>query len=139
MVAGALRDAVAAARLQPANTDALRPVLVNTAHVAAAGDGATLDALLRAKGAVAAHPLEGNDSFASVMGSLEEVALERVEEAVGGITVAEVKVVPGAGEPFTVSLGLPPAVAEGARGAVSEAFAWLRRLQAQGGGERPWE
>ena len=43
------------------------------------------------------------------------------------------------GQPFTVSLGLPPAVAEGARGAVSEAFAWLRRLQAQGGGERPWE
>ena len=138
--ADALRDAVRAAGLQPANTDALRPVLVNTAHVAgAAGDDAALGALVRAKGQVVAHPLEGNDSFEGVLGCLEDVALERVEEGLDGVTVAEVQVVPGVGEPFTISVGLPPAVADGAAGAVSEAFAWLRRIHGDWAGARPWE
>ena len=69
--ADALRDAVRAAGLQPANTDALRPVLVNTAHVAGAvGDDAALGALVRVKGQVVAHPFEGNDSFEGVLGML---------------------------------------------------------------------
>lgn len=138
--ADALRDVVSAAQLQPANTDALRPVLVNSAHVAAADDSnPAFGALIRAKEQVVAYPLQSNGLFEGVMGCLEDVALERVEEAADGIVIAQIQVAPGVGEPFTVSLGLPPAVADGARGGVAEAFAWLRRLQGDVAGERPWE
>ena len=81
--AGALREAISAAGLEPAKLDALKPVLVNSAHVAQADDGVVSARLLFLKEQAVANPLASNDVFSSIVSSFEQTAVEGIESFEG--------------------------------------------------------
>lgn len=137
--AGALRDAVAAVGLEPANLDALKPVLVNSAHVAEADEGAFSAQLLSLKREAVAHPLASNDVFASIVGLVEGGAVEALDAVDGRIVIAEVRLFGDGGPTIPIELALPPAAKEAAVDLVGRMADGLRSVYAQVTGVRVWE
>ena len=62
-----LSGAIEAVGLQPAEVGALKPVLVNSGHVAAKGEGTFASGYLSVKQRIVAHPLMSTDLFASLL------------------------------------------------------------------------
>ncbi len=135
----ALEGAVAAAGLEPADLDALKPALVNSAHVAEADDGAFSAQLLALKGQAVAHPLASNDVFASIVGLVEGGAVEAIDAVDGRIVIAEVRLLGDGGPAIPIELALPPAAKEAAVDLVGRLADGLRSVYAQVTGVRVWE
>lgn len=118
--AGALSDAFSAAGLQPARLNALRPVLVNSVHVAAAGEGR----FSATYGSVREQALRFSSPTADLFTS---VALELEAEALGflppggRIEVARIEL-PVGDASFPVTIAVPPALTEGAQSLVRRCF-----------------
>ena len=136
--AGALREAVRAVGLAPAELDALKPVLVNSAHVAARDDGAFGARLLSLKEQAIAHPLGSNDVFATMVGTVETEAVEGIQGFDGTIEVAEIELWDG-GPSFPVKIALPQAAKDAAADLVQRAADGLRGIYAEVTGVRVWE
>lgn len=137
--AEALQNAVKAAGLEPAKLDALKSVLVNSAHVAAADEGAFSAQLLSLKSQAVANPLAGNDVFLSVVGFVEQGAIEALDAAVDRILVAEVQLFGDDGPSIPVEFALPPAAKGMAVNFVGRVADGLRSVYAQVTGVRVWE
>lgn len=136
--AGALREAVRAAGLAPAELDALKPVLVNSAHVAARDDGAFGARLLSLKKQAIAHPLGSNDVFSSIVGSVEAEAVEGIQGFDGTVEIAVIELWDG-GPSVPVEIALPPAAKDAAADLVQRVADALRGVYAQVTGVRIWE
>ncbi|MFR5615581.1 MAG: molybdenum cofactor biosynthesis enzyme [Eggerthella lenta] len=136
--AGALREAVRAAGLAPAELDALKPVLVNSAHVAERDEGAFGARLLSLKEQAIEHPLGSNDVFASIVGTVEAEAVEGIQGFDGTIEIAEIELWDG-GPSFPVKVALPQAAKDAAADLVQRAADGLRGVYAQVTGVRVWE
>ena len=136
--AGALREAAAAAGLEPAELDALKPVLVNSAHVAGADDGAFCARLLSLKEQAVANPLASNDVFSSIVGSVEQGVVEGIESFDGKLEIAVVELYEG-GPSATIELSLPDAAKHAATGFVQRIADGLKSTCAQITGMRAWE
>ena len=137
--AGALREAVRAAGLAPAELDALKPVLVNSAHVAERDEGAFGARLLSLKEQAIEHPLGSNDVFASIVGTVEAEAVEGIQGFDGTIEIASVRLLGDEGPAIPVTVALPQAARQAAAGFASSAADALRSLYAQVTGVRTWE
>ena len=137
--AGALRSAVSAAGLEPANLDALKPVLVNSAHVASSDAGAVAARLMSLKERAVAHPLGSNDVFSSVVSAFEERAVEAIWSSDGKVEVAVVELFGDGGPSVTVEVALPPAVRDAATDVVQRMADGVRDVYAQITGVRVWE
>ena len=136
--AGALREAVRAAGLAPAELDALKPVLVNSAHVAERDEGAFGARLLSLKEQAIEHPLGSNDVFASIVGTVEAEVVEGIQGFDGTIEIAEIELWDG-GPSFPVKVALPQAAKDAAADLVQRAADGLRGVYAQVTGVRVWE
>ncbi len=136
--AGALREAVAGAGLEPAELDALKPVLVNSAHVAASDDSSFSARLLSLKERAVAEPLASNDVFSSVVGAVEQGALEGIDGFDGKLEIAVVELYAG-GPSMTVEISLPSAAKGAASGFVRGVADGVRSAYAQVTGVRIWE
>lgn len=135
---GALRDAVAAAGLEPVDLSALKPVLVNSAHVALR-DNTTFSAqLLSIKRQAIENPQDSTGALSSVIGSAEEVLAGTVGSFSDGIDIAEIELFEG-GPSISIKVALPPAVAQGAGAFIHDAADALRDVAASVSGVRPWE
>lgn len=135
--AAALSDVIDAVGLTPANMDALKPVLVNSAHITLADDSAFSGRLLSIKQQAVANPLSSNDLFSSVVGAAEQGAIEDIQTA-DPIEIASVELFDG-GPSFTIEIPLPSAVKETAVDVVSDIANQLRALYGQVTGVRVWE
>lgn len=136
--AGALREVVAAVGLEPANLDALKPVLVNSAHVAQVDDSAVSARLLSLKEQAVANPLASNDLFSSIVGSFEQAAVEGIESFDGTLEIAVVELYKG-GPAVTIKVSLPAAAKGAASDFVQRIADGLRSVYAQVTGVRAWE
>ena len=136
--AGALREAVRAAGLAPAELAALKPVLVNSAHVAERDEGAFGARLLSLKEQAIEHPLGSNDVFASIVGTVEAEAVEGIQGFDGTIEIAEIELWDG-GPSFPVKVALPQAAKDAAADLVQRTADGLRGVYAQVTGVRVWE
>ena len=136
--AGALREAVRAAGLAPAELDALKPVLVNSAHVAERDEGAFGARLLSLKEQAIEHPLGSNDVFASIVGTVEAEVVEGIQGFDGTIEIAEIELWDG-GPSFPVKVALPQAAKDAAADLVQRTADGLRGVYAQVTGVRVWE
>lgn len=137
-VTGFFEDAIAAVGLQPADMDALKPVLVNSAHVARK-DGSEFSArLVSVKREAIAHPSASTDVFSAMVGAAEGALADRVGALAGGIEIATVELFPG-GPAIDVRIALPAAIAEGAERFIEDAADSLRALGATVTGVRAWE
>ena len=125
---GALREAVRAAGLAPAELDALKPVLVNSAHVAERDEGAFGARLLSLKEQAIEHPLGSNDVFASIVGTVEAEAVEGIQGVDSTGTSS-----------FPVKVALPQAAKDAAADLVQRTADGLRGVYAQVTGVRVWE
>lgn len=135
---GFLEDAISALGLQPVELDALKPALVNSAHVAQKGSSSFSAELVSLKRQAIAHPSASTDAISSVVGSAETALTDRISAMSDGIEIAEIELFPD-GPSFTIRIALPAAIAEGAERFVEDAASALRGLVASVTGVRAWE
>ncbi len=135
--ADAFESAIDAVGLEPANLDALRPVLVNSAHVAAADeDQAACARLLELKRVAVEHPLASNDAFTAVVGATERSLFAQVDGLGDTVEVATVDI---EGTAIPVTVALPPCVKEFSKGAIERIADTLLAARASVTGVRPWD
>ena len=134
----AFGSAMESVGLEPAELDALKPILVNSAHVAdkdTSGFGAKL---VSVKKEAIAHPSSSTSVFSSLVGAAELGVLERIEGLSDGMELAEIELYSGAPS-FTIRIALPDSLADGAQDLVRGAADALRGMFASVTGIRPWE
>lgn len=134
--AGAMRSI----GLEPADLDALKPVIVNSLHVAQAdADGAFSSRFLAVKDAALSLPGSTSSVFASAVTDIEREALDDLSVLEGSIEIATIEPLGDAGPSIPVTIALPPAVSSAASGLVERAVDALRSLVAGATGVRVWE
>lgn len=137
--AKALEEAVAAAGLQPAKTEALKPVLVNSGHVAAAGEDSFSSGYLEVKRQVIARPFMSGNLFGSLLSNIEESAFEGLDLFGEDIEIASIELFGEEGPSIPLKIPLPPAVRGATKSAMDELFARIRSLYAEASGAVLWE
>ncbi len=135
--ADAFESAIEAVGLEPANLDALRPVLVNSAHVAASdGDQAACARLLELKRMAVEHPLASNDAFTAIVGATERSLFASLDDLGDAIEVATVDI---EGTEVPVTVALPPCAKEFSKGAIERVADMLLAVRSSVAGVRPWD
>lgn len=137
--AGKLSDAIEAIGLQPSEVGALKPLLVNSAHVAAKDDGSFAQNMLSVKRQVVAHPLMSTDLFSSLMTDAEKTALEQVDSLGTSVEIASIELFGPQGPTIPVTIPLPQEVRDWASGAIVELFGRIRSFYFETTGVRVWE
>ena len=126
--------------LEPANLEALKPVLVNSAHVLEADDSGFAAQLLEIKRSYIALEGSGSDDlFSTVLTQLEASALRGIEDLDGEIVIASIELL-GEGKPsIPITIALPPAIKAAASDLISRAVDALRGIMPSWSGIRRWE
>ena len=138
-VADKLRSAIESIGLEPVELGALKPVLVNSAHVAAKDDGAFGSRLVSIQQAVYSHPLMSTDLFGSLLSGAEQEVLSRVESLGEEIQIATIDLLGDGGGSIPITIALPEAVQDTAVSTISGIFARLRSFYAEFSGVHVWE
>ena len=125
--------------LEPAKLEALKPVLVNSAHVAAKDDGRLASGLVSVKQRVIAHPLNSTDLFSSLLSDAENAAVAQVNELGDPIEIASIELLGDAGPSIPLTIPLPEEAKQFGVGAIQGAFERIRSTYAQITGVRAWE
>lgn len=137
--AGALQGAFSSAGLQPARLNALRPVLVNSVHVVAEGEGRFSATYRSVREQALRFSSPAADLFSSVALELEAEALDAVAAGERGIEVARIEL-PVGGVSIPVIVALPPSLGEGARSLVERCFDAVGSLYGEATEViRPWQ
>ena len=132
-----LQDTLKMSGLYPADMDALKPVLVNTAHIVAKGDDpfsvqyrSIQDLALRASSSTV-------DPFATLLEKIDDGALELLEKMNDGIQVAAIDV-PILGN-ILVTIALPEALTGQARGFVAQCLDAVRSAVGEIRSSQVWQ
>lgn len=134
-----LKKAIKDVNLDPANLGSLKPVLVNSGHVASKDKGDFAQRYVQVKGAIAAHPVASTDLFSALLDNFHAQADEDIDDIKDKVDIATIDIF-GTGEAtVTVSIPLPEDAKPRLHGAVDDIFAELKRYHYEISGERPWE
>ena len=125
--------------LQPAEIGALKPVLVNSSHVAAKGEGSFASGYLSVKQQIVAHPLMSTDLFSSLLTEGERLALEQIDALGDSVEIASIELLGEGGPSIPIVIPLPAAVKSQGAEAVQGLFARLRSFYFETTGTRVWE
>ena len=136
---GKLKEAVDGAGLQPAELKALKPVLVNSAHVAAKDDGRLGQALVAAKQRVVAHPLYSTDLFSALLTDAERQAIAQVQGLGDTVQIASIELLGPDGPSIPVEIPLPEQVKQYGVSTLQAFFDRVRALYVETTGVRIWE
>ena len=137
--ASKLRSLIEDVGLQPAEVGALKPVLVNSGHIASKDDSAFASSYLSIKKTVVAHPMMSTSLFSSVLTDAEKQAIAGVEGLGDSIEIASVQLL-GSSEPtISIALPLPEGVRNTATSAIESVFERIQSVYAQVSGEVVWE
>ena len=134
-----LVDAIASAGLQPAEIGALKPVTLNTAHVAAKAEGSFASAYVGVKQRVVSHPLASTDLFSAVMTEAERVAIARVGEIGDSVEIASIELLGEGGPSIPITIPIPEAAKAQGVGFIQSVFERLRSYRAETSEVRAWE
>lgn len=132
-----LQSGIEACGLEPANLDALKPVLVNTEPIAAAGTDAVSARYREIQQKAREVFGDSTDLFSGVVEAVEARAFEELERVEDGIKVAELEL-PFLDEPYPVVVKLPESLLAGARDAVERCAEGLRSAYVTITGRRVW-
>ena len=137
--AGKLESAIEDVGLQPAEVGALKPVLVNSGHVAAKGDGQFASGYLSVKQRIVAHPLMSTDLFSAVLTDAERTAIEQVEGLGDSVEIASIEILGEGGPSIPITIPVPePAKAQGIA-AIQSLFDSMRSYYVETTGVQVWE
>ncbi|MBQ9043541.1 MAG: molybdenum cofactor biosynthesis enzyme [Eggerthellaceae bacterium] len=125
--------------LQPAKIGALKPVIVNSAHVAAKGEGSFASGYVSVKQRIVAHPLMSADLFSSLLTEAERMALEKVDGLGDSIEIASIEIAGDGGPSIPITIPLPDAVKFQGVSAIEGLFDQLRSFYVETTGVRVWE
>ena len=125
--------------LQPAEVGALKPVLVNSAHVAAKGEGSFASGYLSVKQRIVAHPLMSTDLFSSLLTEAERMAVTSIEGLDDSVQIASIELLGDGGPSIPITIPLPDAVKSQGLGVVQSVFDQLRSFYVETTGVRVWE
>ena len=132
-------DSMATIGLQPAELDALKPVIVNTAHIARAdGQSTALARYLTVKEAALSLPGSTTDPFSSLVTDIERSALDDLAGSDGAIELATIAPLGEDGPSIPITITLPPSIAELPQSAISAAADTLRSIAATVTGTKAW-
>ncbi len=134
-----LTDTIADLGLQPAEVGALKPVLVNSAHVAAKGEGSFASGYMSIKQQIVAHPLMSTDLFSAVLTDAEQTALDQVEGLGDSIEIASIELLGEGGFSIPITIPLPESVRAQGVAAIQDLFSRLRSYYVETTGVRVWE
>ncbi|MGI6105810.1 MAG: molybdenum cofactor biosynthesis enzyme [Raoultibacter sp.] len=138
--ASALSTLVESLGLEPAELDAPKPVIVNSAHVLTKDDSSFSQGLMRVKQEYLS--LEGSGSgsiFDAFLSEVEARALSSVEEFEGEITISSIELMGEDGPSVPITIALPPSVKSGASGLIHQAIDYLSGIGSSISGVRQWE
>lgn len=124
--------------LEPAKLDALKPVLVNSAHVSAVGESPFSARLLSVKKRIIAHPFESTGVFSSIVDGLERQALGGISLPDDRVEVASIELFGGEGRSIPISIALPPSATDAASGLIEGIADGLMSIYEQISGVRVW-
>ena len=133
-----LKGAIDAVGLQPAEVGALKPVLVNSGHVAAKSESG-MARLVSIKQRVVAHPMMSTDLFASVLTDAEQTALARINAMGDSFTIASVELLGEGGPAIPITIPIPQPVKDYGLSAVQSLFGRVRSFYIETTGVRIWE
>ena len=136
---GKLSDASEQVGLQPAEIGALKPLLVNSAHVAAKDEGSFGSGYLSVKQHVVAHPMMSTDLFSAVLTDAERTALAQVDELGDSVEIASIELFGDGGPSIPVTVPIPKEVRDWASGSIVELFGRIRSYYVDTTGVRVWE
>ncbi len=136
--AGALSDVVSTVGLKPANLDALKPVLVNSAHVTRADTSAFSAQLLLLKKQAITNPLASNNLFSSVIASVGDSIVGTLQSSNGKVEIATITLYEG-GPSLTIEISLPSAINDATPGVVQDIANGIKAVYAQVTGVKVWE
>ena len=126
--------------LQPAELEALKPVLVNSFHVASKDDSASSKSLVEVKRRVVSHPMNSTDLFSGLLTEAEEAAIGKVGELGGSAEVVSVELFGGTGASIPITIPLPGGIARRyGISAIEALFARVRSFYSDVTGVRVWE
>ena len=134
-----LSGAIESVGLQPAEVGALKPVLVNSGHVAAKGEGSFTSGYLSVKQRIVAHPLMSTDLFSSLLTDAERVALDRIDGLGDSVEIASVELMGPGGPSLPVVIPLPDSAKAQGAAFVQGLFEQVRSFYAETTGVRVWE
>jgi hypothetical protein len=138
--ANTFSDLVKTFSLEPANLEALKPALVNSAHVLAADDSPFAAQLLSVKQHYIALDGSGSDDlFSTAITQIEAAALESVEALDGEITIANIELLGEGGPSIPITIALPPPIKAAASNLISTAANKLKDTVSSWSGIRRWE
>lgn len=133
----ALRSGLAALGLEPVSLYALKPALINTAHVVSGDDGSFSVAYREAQQGALALSSPSGGLFSSLVDGIEARASDGLELAGEGVLVAVIDF-PIGGASIPLKLAIPPSLVQHAQGFVGECVAALRSVVGSVTGERAW-
>lgn len=137
--AGAFSSAMESLGLEPADLDALKPVTVNSVHVARADSDSAFSARFiaaRDKALAASGPT--SDVFSSLIVNAERSAYDALGVFDGNIEIARISPLGDDGPAIPIEIALPQSVRNAADGLVEEAIDAVRSLYANVSGVRVW-
>lgn len=132
-----LQDALGVCGLEPAQLDALKPVLVNTSRVTADGQDAFSVRYAQVKQYALSTSSSSGNVFEGLVDSVEADALDALEVAEDGVVVALIDF-PVGNVSIPVTVALPSAMADDARSFVDQAADQVRSLVGEVAGVRVW-
>lgn len=134
-----LRELIGDIGLEPAKLEALKPVLVNSVHVAQKDDGALASGLVSIKQRVIAHPLSSTSLFSSLLSDAEKSAIAQVDGLGDSIEIASIELFGGAGPSIPLTIPLPEEAKRFGVGAIQSLFDRVRSACGELTGVRAWE
>lgn len=136
----AFKKVVHAAGLEPASLEALKPVLLNSAHVLATDEGAFSSGLLGMKIRYVNSGDTGSGSlFSMAVSEIESATLEDFETVAGKVVIASIELFGEGGPSIPITIALPPALTDIATDAIHKAFDMVRNIESSITGIRRWE
>lgn len=135
--ANKLREGIASLGLEPARLDALKPVLVNTQHVAAAGNDpfAVRFREVQARARDVSSP--STDLFSGVVDAVSSQAYEELDKVAEGIRIAEIEL-PFLERTLPITIPVPGAAIDSLKGTVDDCVAAVNAVYASLTGMRVW-
>ena len=125
--------------MQPAEIGALKPLLVNTAHVAAKDEGSFGSGYLSMKQHLVAHPMMSADLFSAVLTDAERTALSQIDGLGDSVEIASIELLGDGGPSIPVVVPIPKEVREWATGSIVDLFGRIRSYYIETTGVRVWE
>ena len=133
-----LSELIEGVGLEPADLDALKPVLVNSQAVAAAGQDGFSSRFLALKDGVLYASGPSSSAFSSALSSAETHLAQRIDDLEDGFEIARVEL-EFAGISISLELALPHAAGQGAQDFISRCLDAARNAYFDIAGGRVWQ